>query len=293
MNLLSNSKAIGLFFLIFIAFTGLFAANQVVVHSQASEAFMTQRALDDKKEFYTYHFYKGRFHGGNRADPSMNRMSFNDIVVDMANHLQKQNFYPVQENEKSDLLIVVHYGVTSIQQSTDKMLGYTSLEDKLGAAASSAQSTGGGEITGASINAASDLAFVGNADIAANEANELSARYQAQLVGMEKAYSESIGPREEFEYKFLLKDERYFVILMAYDFQKMQRGEAELLWSTRYSIRSVGQSFERAIKDMNLVAGNYFGKHLDDIVKKRVTDKSRVKLGKIELVDTEPEGEVK
>ena len=44
---------------------------------------------------------------------------------------------------------------------------------------------------------------------------------------------------------------------------------------------------------MNLVAGNYFGKHLDDIVKKRVTDKSRVKLGKIELVDTEPEAEVK
>ena len=124
-----------------------------------------------------------------------------------------------------------------------------------------------------------------------NEANELSARYQARLIGMEKAYSENIGPREEFEYKFLLKDERYFVILMVYDFQKMGNGEAELLWSTRYSIRSVGQSFDQAIKDMNLVGSNYFGKHLDDIVKKRVTDKSRVKLGELELVDTIPEEE--
>ena len=42
---------------------------------------------------------------------------------------------------------------------------------------------------------------------------------------------------------------------------------------------------------MNLVGSNYFGKHLDDIVKKRVTDKSRVKLGELELVDTVPEEE--
>jgi hypothetical protein len=38
---------------------------------------------------------------------------------------------------------------------------------------------------------------------------------------------------------------------------------------------------------MNLVAGNYFGKNMGDLVKKRVTDKSRVELGKIEVIGTE------
>ena len=284
------SKSLVLAFATILVSTNLFAANQVVVHSQASESYLTERTLEGAKDSYTYQFFKGRFHGGNIKNPAMDKMTFKEIVTDMAFHLQKHNFYPTKENAETDLLIVVHYGVTTIQQSTDEMLGYTSLEDKLGASDPTGQSAGG-EITAAGINAAADVAFVGNSDIAMNEANELSARYQARLIGMEKAYSEKLGPREEFEYKFLLKDERYFVILMAYDFQKMGNGEAELLWSTRYSIRSVGQSFDQAIKDMNLVGSNYFGKHLDDIVKKRVTDKSRVKLGELELVDTIPEEE--
>jgi len=39
---------------------------------------------------------------------------------------------------------------------------------------------------------------------------------------------------------------------------------------------------------MNLVAADYFGKNIDGLVKKRVTDKSRVDLGEIKVIETEP-----
>ena len=86
----------------------------------------------------------------------------------------------------------------------------------------------------------------------------------------------------------MLQEERYFVILMAYDYPKIRNeGEVKLLWSTRYSIRAVGQSFEDAIKDMNLVAGDYYGTNLKGFTRTRVTDKSRVEMGDIEVIGQE------
>ncbi len=288
MILLSIEKTFASILAAVLFATGLNAANQIVIKSVALESYMTARTMDEKMEFQTYQFMEGNYHPGNRADPGMEKMTFRDIILDIAVNLQKQNFYPIPEKGKSDLLIVVHWGVTSIQESIDDMLGYTSLEDKMGAALSTAQNAGAdGIITSSEMNSISDVAFVANNDISMDEANTRSAYYQARLIGMERAYSERIGPSEEFQLKYLLKDERYFVVLMAYDFQKLQKGERELLWTTRYSIRSTGQSFENAIKDMNLLAGNYFGQNRDGLIMKRITDKTRVKLGKIEVIGTE------
>lgn len=86
----------------------------------------------------------------------------------------------------------------------------------------------------------------------------------------------------------LLLEERYFVVLMAYDFQKLQKGEVELLWTTRYSVRAVGQSFEQAVQDMDFAAGDYFGKNLKGLNQRLVTDKSRVEMGEIEVIGQEP-----
>ena len=91
----------------------------------------------------------------------------------------------------------------------------------------------------------------------------------------------------------MLDEERYFIVLMAYDLPLMQDGEIHMHWATRYSIRALGQTFDQAIKDLNLVAGNYFAKNMGDLVKKRVTDKSRVDLGEIQLVGTEPDPKAK
>ena len=237
---------------------------------------------------------KGRFHPGTRNDPAMNNMSFSELVLEIATHLQKQNFLPVPDPQKADLLIVVHYGATSVQDSFEELQGITSLEDyEFGDEAVASASSGGGSVDVSALNAIQDMQFEINKNLTIQQGNQGSMNYMAHLIGMEEAFVGEIGPSEERYLMNLLNEERYFIVLMAYDIPKLREGEIYLYWTTRYSIRATGQAFGDALKDMNLVAGNYFGKNMGELVKKRVTDKSRVELGELEVVGTEGEDKAK
>ena len=264
------------------------AASLVVVKSKAHEDFSIAREQDPSKEVLTYAFMKGRFHPGTRNDPAMNNMSFSELVLEIATHLQKQNFLPVPDPHKADLLIVVHYGATSVQDSFEELQGITSLEDYgFGDGAVASGSLGGGSVDVSALNAIQDMQFEINKNLTIQQGNQGSMNYMAHLIGMEEAFVGEIGPSEERYLMNLLNEERYFIVLMAYDIPKLREGEIYLYWTTRYSIRATGQAFGDALKDMNLVAGNYFGKNMGELVKKRVTDKSRVELGELEVVGTE------
>ena len=268
------------------------AASLVVVNSKAHEGFSIAREQDPSKEVLTYAFMKGRFHPGTRNDPAMNNISFSDLVLEIATHLQKQNFLPVPDPQKADLLIVVHYGATSVQDSFEELQGITSLEDYgFGDGAVTSASSGGGSVDVSALNAIQDMQFEINKNLTIQQGNQGSMNYMAHLIGMEEAFVGDIGPSEERYLMNLLYEERYFIVLMAYDIRKLREGEIHLHWTTRYSIRATGQAFGDALKDMNLVAGNYFGKNMGELVKKRVTDKSRVELGELEVVGTEAEND--
>ncbi len=273
----------------FVLGESLNAANQVVVNSKADEAFSVARESDNSGEPTTYVFKRGRFHGGTQADPAMDEFPFESVVLDIATHLQKQNFQPVPDPNDADQVIVVHYGVTSVQDNLEDMLGYTSLDEY----EYQDIDTGGSAATGADLEAIQNYQFNVNTSTAIEEGRQGGVFYTSRLLGMEKAFVGTASPREELELKNMLNERRYFIVLMAYDLPLMQQGELHMHWATRYSIRALGQSFDQAIKDLNLVAGNYFAKNMGDLVKKRVTDKSRVDLGKIELVGEEPDPKAK
>ncbi len=266
-----------------LQFSALNAANQVVINSKADEAFLVAREDVDTGEPITYVFMKGRFHGGNRADPAMDAFPFDEVILDIATHLQKQNFNPVPDPDAAEMVIVVHYGVTTTQESQEDLLGYTSLEDY----EFQDIDTGGSAATGADLEAIQNYQFNVNSSIAIQEGNQGGMFYNARLLGMEEAFDDHGSPHEEYLLKSLLSDRRYFIVLMAYDLPLMRKGEVHMHWTTRYSIRAIGQTFDQAIKDMNLVAGNYFGENMGELVKKHVTDKSRVKMGKIEVISSE------
>jgi len=266
----------------------LFGANQVVISAKAHEDFSIARENGGSDKPTTYAFMKGRFHGGNRADRSMDDFPFDEVVFDIAAQLQKQNFKPVPDANDAELVIVVHYGVTSPQTSQEELLGYNSLEDQ-GISAGAVNSGSGGGVDLDALNSIQDMQFQINAAQANEAGNQGSTFYTSRLLGLEKAFADTTSPREELELKNMLNDRRYFIVLMAYDLPLMKEGEVVLHWTTRYSIRAIGQSFDQAIKDLNLVASNYFGKNMGDLVKKRVTDKSRVELGKIEVLEADVE----
>jgi hypothetical protein len=58
-----------------------------------------------------------------------------------------------------------------------------------------------------------------------------------------------------------LEGRRYFVVLMAYDFQKIwKEKKAKLLWETRFSVRERGDDFGKRLAAMAASASPYFGK---------------------------------
>ncbi len=262
-------------FAILILPGGVQAANRILIKTVASEEYVQQRAERDSDDIQTYNFFEGRFFGGSVKDRSLERFTFMDIVKDLAVHLQKQGYHNNPVVGEGDLLIVVHYGATDHEESFMDLMGYTSLEDM-----------GYSDDMDASALAALE-ANISLSD-AIHSANDQSRVAKSRLLGMEEAYLRSTPSHERETLEHYLSESRYFVILMAYDFPRLKQGETVLLWSTRYSIRSIGQPFDQAVKDMNLVAADYFGKSIDGLVKTRVTDKSRVKLGEIEVIETEP-----
>ncbi|MCZ6674940.1 MAG: hypothetical protein O7C75_18575 [Verrucomicrobia bacterium] len=285
---MDNVKKLLLVVLSILACSNLQAENRVAVKARASEEYLKARALDESKKIQTYQVLKGRFHEGTTADPTLDRITFEEIVYDIALQLRKQGYYPLREPGDSDLLIVVHYGRTDAPEDMEELLGYTSMEDQ-GFNNTVANAGADGIMSQAEMNATADFGF----NMAASETfaagNRMTGFKKALMLGMEEVYNldADITMREERLLQHLLLEERYYIVLVAYDFPKLQAGEVDPLWVTRYSIRSIGQSFGDAVTALNTVAGDYFGKNFKDLVQKRVSDSSRVEIGEIEVISHE------
>jgi hypothetical protein len=269
--------------------TSLNAANRVILKAQASEEFVKARALDPSKKIQTYQFMKGNTHVGLTSDPSMREIPFEGILQDLALNLQKQGFYMHKDRSQGDLLIMVHYGVTDVEISYEEMMGYNTEEEMGLTDEVFSAGADGGALDFATMDTLTQASFNMGSSANGATANKNSQYYKAQLLGMERAYSDKISSTEEYELKSMLDEERYFIVLMAYDYPSFKKGEAKLMWSTRYSIRSLGQSFEEAIQDLNFIASDYFGKNIQGLTKQRATDDSRVEMGEIEVISQEPE----
>lgn len=290
------------------------AANRVVVKAEALSDYLTERARNPEEKVQTYLFMKGQYYGGGVADPSLDRVTFEDLVEDLASHLKQQKFFPegVGEEDQSDLLIVVHYGVTGGRpDSLVESMGYESIEDMSDKFGNTGyiweDTTDSDPLTGGVVDedyqedsAATPIVntvtkvdpgveFNYNASLSMEEAHNAALFRKAQLLGMEAAYDSLGSPREQWELNTMINQERYFVVLNVYDFQKLREGEKVLLWRTRYNIRSTGQPFDEAIQSMNEIAGDYFGTNQKGLVMKRPTDDSRVRVGDIEVIEDQQE----
>jgi hypothetical protein len=86
-----------------------------------------------------------------------------------------------------------------------------------------------------------------------------------------------------------LEGERYFIVLMAYDWQKMRlEKEFDLVWSTRFSLDAIGTNFRDAHFALRRGAANYIGTNLDGDLGKTKTHLGTgdVELGDLEVVET-------
>jgi len=98
------------------------------------------------------------------------------------------------------------------------------------------------------------------------------------------------GTALEFHQDDLVKeieDNRYFVVLMAYDFQLMwKHKEHKLLWETRFSIDERHNEFSKALPVMAMYASRYFGQDSKGLLR------TQVPAGRVEIGNMKSLGEV-
>ena len=86
-----------------------------------------------------------------------------------------------------------------------------------------------------------------------------------------------------------LEEDRYFVVLMAYDFQLMwKEKKPKLLWETRFSIRRRRHEFDRDLLRMAAEAAQYFGRESHSLIRERLPE-TNVILGQPKVIEYEPE----
>ena len=267
------------------------AANRITLKAVATDEYLEVRERDGAAEILTYQFLEGRRFTGKSLNKSLERMTFQELAVNLAENLVKQNFYPNPELGQGELLIVVHYGATDFEEDMMELLGVDSESDVLGVDVSGVDV---GSASAADIAALLDVMDIMAANDsltqALNSGNSLSQSQRAHILGIDEIRDLPDHMSGDYEYEQMLRQSRYFVVLMAFDYQLfLKKGKSKLLWSTRYNVRAAGQSFEAAIENMNLMASDYFGKQMDTLVQKRMGDTSSVDIGDIEVLDSEPE----
>ena len=254
---------------------------RVYVDSFASDEYQESKEGAEGPAFETYHFFRGRYFGGNVADGSLKKVSFQDLIVTLADYMMPRNYFPADGIENGDLLIVVHYGVTGVEESWDELMGIDSFGGDDGG------DFGGDD--GSDFGGGDSYATTGQESFT-SEGHEYSEAMNARMLGFNKAlYKKSLSPQDEYDLRQELKDERYFIILMAFDYQHLRAAkEFKLLWSTRFSVNGIGTNFVEAHHTLSRAARGHFGTNLEDLESERTFHgEGSVEHGELEVIGLE------
>ncbi len=271
--------------------------DSVSVAAGADQGYVRQKfgEAGQKPKAESYLFAKGSRFGGHLRDPSLEDFQFSDVVRALAPDLARQLYFPAPDKSTADLLIVVHWGITTVDE--DASNGQSDFESLMKDVASHNAAVASGGVADPSAvegdlnmihgeSSHSSTSPANNADLPGYSAEYQKAEY-ASLGAASGMTALDRRLRED------LLEERYFVILMAYDFNSLKNAKKgtkpKLLWSTHFSIRAIGANFETALPAMSKVAANYFGHNVEGLL----LDAGRIPDGKVEVGEPRPVGETK
>jgi hypothetical protein len=268
-------KAVLVYGSAFLSFD-LFAAERrarVLVDSFAEENYLKSKEADEGLVPETYHLVQGKRIGGYISDKSLNDVPFIEVAENLAEQLRFRDYYPAQAKEEGDLLIIVNWGVTQIQADFEELFP-TDVEE---------ETDEEGEASDSFLDGAPGSVIEEGGYTYSEQSN-------AALIGFDRALRrKDLGTQDQYELQEMLQNERYFMILSAFDWQLLRKtGEKKLLWTTRFSLDAVKQGFDEAHFALSRGAANYFGTNLDGDLGKVNTHvgPGEVKTGELKVIET-------
>jgi hypothetical protein len=281
------------------------------VAAKTSSDYIRKRGPDGKFPVEAYAFGEGGHYGGPMTDPSIDKLKFLDVARVISVPLAQQNYWPDKDPKVTKLLIMVYWGVTYVAPSVSSSSSFANLSSIQGKIAQSvglanaAAASGGGGAKGYhsanSNNGASDweLAEMSSAVTVMNIMNQQRAQtdfFTASMLGYDAAgvvgtdYGNYIRGTplavERNDIVDEVEDNRYFVVLMAYDFQLMwKQKKHKLLWETRFSIRQRHNNFDKDLAGMAKAASQFFGQDSHGLMRRQVP-LGQVDIGPVESLGT-------
>jgi|CZKI01.1.fsa_nt_gi hypothetical protein len=279
----------------------------VAISSTASGDYVRARLANGSLQRETFAFAKGgvwRSAAGGVTD----MLDFMEVARTIAGPLASQSYFSSKDPKATKLLIMVYWGTTRAPEHSTDSVSSQNLQDANAAALAAnhpemvrfnkSDSCAPMEMQeGSTISYGirspgqidMDNALTGAMAVAAAEDSQRT-RLNAQNAGMlgyGPLWDETArfnGTPLQFRWQDLMREletRRYFVVLMAYDFQMMwKEKKAKLLWEARFSVRERGNDFSKELAAMVASAAPYFGKNSGKLIHKPLPE-GHVEVGAI------------
>ena len=276
------------------------AEQYEAVAAKVSSDYVRAKNPDGSVQEETYAFGKGGYWSGPLADTTIDRLDFLDVAHTLALPLAAQHYVPAKDPKTTRLLIMVYWGTTVAPEGASDSPIYQNLQQASEALnrvwpASQQHDTYGNSLPPPpqAVGQAEALTTAIAAVQAENRQRDLADRRNAMMLGYDSWWNATFdaqnGTALEVRKQDMLnelEEDRYFVVLMAYDFQLLEKEKKhKLLWETRFSIRERNNQFDKQLASMASEASKFFGKDSRGLNHDPLPE-GRVELGEIRDLGT-------
>jgi hypothetical protein len=273
------------------------AAEFEAVSGRISRDYIRKKLPDGTFAPESYAFGKGGYWGGPLNDKTIDKMDFMDVARVIAVPLAAQHYIPASDPKTTKLLIMVYWGTTNAPEKASESAAY----DHMSVVQQELDRVWKSHTAIPPMGSEADALFeeLSTAVAAVQAENRMRDnvdRRNAMMLGYdswwEAAFDAQNGTPLEGSKKDMLnelEEYRYFVVLMAYDFQLLlTQKKHKLVWETRFSIRQHVNEFDKQLPAMALQASKYFGKDSNGLTHDLLPE-GKVELGDIKSLGVVPE----
>jgi hypothetical protein len=266
---------------------GAQAVGVTAVCSRVSNDYRRATLPDGSFQPEEYAFGDGGLYPGTFKDDSIDQVNFLEVARMLAVALRAQNYVPAKTMDSERLLIMVHWGTTDVSGASfysDGNLNYRTVHDQAGARpGASARATAAARLSDLQIagyNLERDHVDYMNSKLLGYDSEDLIGTFYGATVG----HLGILGNHRD-DLIDEIEENRYFVVLVAYDFQLFRKSrQKKVVWESRFSINEPNNEFSRALPIMAKDASRYFGRDSHGLLRKPVPE-GQVELGRPETLN--------
>ncbi len=256
----------------------------IAVASKVSDDYVRAKLPNGHFPTEYYAFGEGGHWGGEIKDDSIDKLHFLDVAHVIAEPLAERDYLPARDPKTARLLIMVYWGTTAVPGPSSDSVAYDELSaaqaNKSGSDASMSELSSAMTMVDMENNMRDQLDFQNAAMLGYDAAGTIGTDYGSHIKG---------GPLDVERQELIDEIElnRYFVVLMAYDFPILwKQKKHKLLWEARFSVNERSNSFDKALPMMAEYASRYFGRPTNGLLRTDVQD------GEVEIGALKSLGEV-